>query len=424
MEASAAGEIAQPGAAPVPAAVEPAGSGPGGTGGGASPSLTRFYAYRLVTDASLTGGIWILYLHDRGMSLAAIGQAEACFHLAPITLELPSGSLADVAGRKWSLVIGSLLIAASAALLLAAPSPWAVLPAMYLGGASYAFRSGAQEAFLYDTLGAGPGTDRFAPLLGRLLAASYLVIAATTWVGGVLADSGFTWPYLLTIGIGLVGAWLAAGLREPPRARPQRQGMVRTMATASQILRRQPLLAALIGFTAGLWTLLTLIGLYAQAVLSEQGLAPSTIGLIIGATLLCTALGSWLAGRVTSRGRFSRWTMVVTAAIVAAGLGLGSGVLLLAVPVYLLAEFAAGLYEPLLSARINDEVAATHRATILSVQGFLFSLTMIWAFPLTGWLAERGGWLLAYASAGLIVLVLLAGWLLLNRDQVVDTPPR
>src|SRR5690606_22937572 len=113
-----------------PAAVEPA------------PSLVRFYGFQLVAEIGLTGGTWILYLQHLGLSLTQIGIAEAVFHLAPSTLELPSGSLADVFGRKWSLALSSLCVALSAFLMLIADNIWMVLPAMYLSGASFAFRSG------------------------------------------------------------------------------------------------------------------------------------------------------------------------------------------------------------------------------------------------------------------------------------------
>src|SRR5688572_16625189 len=95
-------------------------------------ALGRYYGFHLVAEISLTGGIWILYLQHLGLSLTQIGIAEAVFHLAPITLELPSGSLADVFGRKWSLAISALCVALSAMLMLRADSLWLVLPAMYL----------------------------------------------------------------------------------------------------------------------------------------------------------------------------------------------------------------------------------------------------------------------------------------------------
>lgn len=383
----------------------------------APPGLGRFYAYQVVAELYFTGGIWILYLQHRGFSLPEIGLAESVFHLAPVTLELPSGSIADVLGRKWSLVAGCLLSTASAALMLRADSLAWLLPAMFLGGASYAFRSGATQAFLYDNLAAADGAGRYAGLWGRLLSVSYLVIAATTWLGGVLADRSFVLPYALTIVAGLTAAALAAGLREPERERAAHRSLTRTVREALVIVRGHPGLAALLAFGAGLATLLTLIGLYAQAVFSEQGLPPSRIGLVIGSTMLCTALGSWFSGRIGVRIGFVRAIVAATIATVGAALGMGSGVLLLTVGLYLLAELVTGVFEPLLSERVNRGLPAAQRATILSVEGFLFSITMIWAFPLFGAVAGRFGWLAAYAGAGLVVLLLLAGWLATERGS-------
>ncbi|HMM40519.1 MAG TPA: MFS transporter, partial [Thermomicrobiales bacterium] len=148
-------------------------------------SIRRFYLYQLITRTEFTGGIWILYLSSRGFSLPQIGLAESAFHLAPVLLELPSGSFADLIGRRWSLAVGPLLIALSSALLFVAPSFWVVLVAMFLTEASYSFRSGADQAYLYDALGEQRGG--YAGILGKLLGATYIVAGATVWIGAALS---------------------------------------------------------------------------------------------------------------------------------------------------------------------------------------------------------------------------------------------
>lgn len=209
------------------------------------------------------------------------------------------------------------------------------------------------------------------------------------------------------IAAGLAAAWLASGLREPVRERGVHAGLVQTVRAALAIVRDRPGLARLLVFGALLFTVSTLVALYAQAVLAEQGLSPSRVGLVIGVTFLCTAVGSWFADRLGRRWGFRRWTTLATLGIVGSAVGMGSGVLALAVGLYLVAEFATGVYEPLLAARINEGLPGAQRATILSVEGFLFSFTMIWAFPLFGFAAERVGWLAAYAVASLVPLALL-----------------
>ena len=379
--------------------------------------LRRFYAFQVINDFSFTAGIWIIFLQSRGFSLAEIGLAESAFHLAPVTLELPSGSFADVLGRKWSMTAGALLIAGSTTLMFVADSLWLLLPAMYLNGAAYAFRSGAQQAFLFDSLGEEPSGNRFTSLLGRLNAVAYVAIAATTAIGASLAERDYALPFGLAVGAGLAAAFLAAGLREPKRPREERRGMGGTIVEALRIVRGDRQLLSLIVFAATLWTVSALVHLYAQAVLAERGLTPAQIGLVLSATLFSTALGASLAGRLTSLRPFRFWTVAATGAIAGSGLLLGGAPLPLALLGLVVAELFAGVFEPMIAQRVNTAITSAQRATVLSVEGFLYSVTMIWAFPLFGWTAERYGWLPAYGVAGGVVVALLGVFLVLGGGR-------
>ena len=376
--------------------------------------LRRFYVFQVINDFSFTAGIWIIFLQSRGFSLAEIGLAESAFHLAPVTLELPSGSFADVLGRKWSMTVSALLMAGSTTLMFVADSLWLLLPAMYLNGAAYAFRSGAQQAFLFDSLRDEPSGNRFTSLLGKLNSVAYIAIAATTAIGASLAERDYALPFGLAAGAGLAAAFLAAGLTEPERPTEGRRGVGGTIAEALRVVRADRQLLALVVFAAALWTVSALVHLYAQAVLVERGLAPSQIGLVLSVTLFTTALGSWLTGRLASLRPFRFWTVAATGAIAGSGLLLGGAPLPFALLGLVVAELFAGAFEPMIAQRVNTAITSSQRATVLSVEGFLYSVTMIWAFPLFGWTAERYGWLPAYGVAGGVVVALLGLFLVLG----------
>ena len=57
------------------------------------------YASSILANLSLTGA-WVAILASRGFSLVEIGLAETCYHAARLLTEIPSGTLADVFGRK------------------------------------------------------------------------------------------------------------------------------------------------------------------------------------------------------------------------------------------------------------------------------------------------------------------------------------
>lgn len=379
--------------------------------------LRRFYAFQVINDFSFTASIWIIFLQGRGFSLAEIGLAESFFHLAPVTLELPSGSIADLLGRKWSMAASALLMAVSTALMFVAPSLWLLLPAMYLNGAAFAFRSGAQQAYLFDSLGHEPTGNRFTQLLGKLNGVAYFAIAATSALGAALAELTYALPFGLTVAFALGAVWLAAGLQEPPRTVETERGMSGTITEALRIVRGNRQLLALIVFAASLWTVSALVFLYAQAVLADRGLPTSQIGVVLGLTTLVTAVGAWLAGRLAGWRSLRFWIIVAAAAIGASGLLLAGAPLAVAIGGLFLVELFSGSLEPMIAQRVNDVITSAQRATILSVESFLYSVTMIWAFPLFGWTAERWGWLPAYGIAAAVLGLLLVLYVIVGSPR-------
>ncbi|MCA9879309.1 MAG: MFS transporter, partial [Thermomicrobiales bacterium] len=373
--------------------------------------LRRFYVFQIVNEFNFVSAIWIIFLQSRGFTLSQIGLAESFFHLAPVTLELPSGSIADILGRKWSMAMGALLIAVSTAMMFVADSMWLLLPAMFLNGAAYAFRSGAQQAYLFDNLSGDPGGNRFTNILGKLNAFAYLAIAATSALGATLADRNYAWPFGLTVGFALAATWLAVGLFEPERPQAVRQSMAGAITEALRIVRGDRVLLALITFMAALWTVSALVYLYAQALLSERGMPVAQIGIFLSSSTLITALGAWLAGRLIAWRSFRFWAVTATAVVAGSGVVLAGAPLLAALIGLLLAEFFAGSFEPMVAQRINDAISSAQRATVISVESFFFSLTMVWAFPLFGWSAERWGWLPAYTVTAALAGLVLAAYL-------------
>jgi MFS family permease len=175
------------------------------------------------------------------------------------------------------------------------------------------------------------------------------------------------------------------------------------------VLRARPHVAAMLVYSGTFWAAGTIAYLYLQAAFSDRGLSNSSVGLVIGGALVLNALGATFAGHVERRGQF-RNQLIVLALL--AGIGLiatASGPLAIATTAYLLSNLFSGVLEPLMFAWFNRQVPSGQRATLLSVDSWLFSLTMIPAFPLGGWLAETYGWgvLLIVCCSAKIVLTLL-----------------
>lgn len=104
--------------------------------------------------------VLVLFILDRGFSLAQIGVAFAAQAVVVLLLELPTGGLADVIGARRVLAVANLAELASLALLLVAESLTALIAFAALQGLFRALESGPLDAwYVSAALRADPGAD-------------------------------------------------------------------------------------------------------------------------------------------------------------------------------------------------------------------------------------------------------------------------
>jgi MFS family permease len=115
-------------------------------------NITVSYIYNFLLKIDITTAIWVLYLSFRGMSLVEIGLIESVYHITGILFELPTGAIADVYGKKFSVLLGRILSVISCLLMITASSFWGFAIAFMLASASMNLNSGAAEALVYDSL--------------------------------------------------------------------------------------------------------------------------------------------------------------------------------------------------------------------------------------------------------------------------------
>jgi len=115
-------------------------------------NIWRFFVVQGLIHFLLWIPIWVVFLQDKGVSLTQIGVLESVAWVLSAGLEVPSGAIADRWGRKASMAIGTFLYSMAMLLILAdALSPMFLL-GYALWNTSFAFISGADTAFLYDSL--------------------------------------------------------------------------------------------------------------------------------------------------------------------------------------------------------------------------------------------------------------------------------
>lgn len=339
------------------------------------------------------GSVWVLLLALRGFSLVEIGTAEGLFHVVSLCCELPSGLLADVLGRKRTLVASYTMFFISALLMAVSRGFGGACLSLAFSAIGYNLQSGTREAITYESmLQVGREADylKFSSLQNGVYRFSD---GGAMLLAGATVLLGWRTAYLLDACISLIGLSAALSLTEPVCSGREASSvsvgalpgalrdtilgawaLLRTDRTAVEIM----LVNALVGACATL----------TRFFLQQRIEAAVTVPALLGPALFALSLGGGLAGLLT--GRLDRLPYGRAAAFT----GCGVAVCALAargdfLPVLLASGLAAGLLDDALQLvsdkRLNVRFPSSQRATLVSVSSMAFSLYMIPLSPLFGY---------------------------------------
>jgi MFS family permease len=402
--------------------------------------------------ASLIWGINTLFLLEAGLSLTEAFVANAAFTAGMVIFEVPTGVVADAAGRRTSFILGAatLLITTAAYLGLwyvgAGVLWWVIVSALI--GLGFTFFSGATEAWLVDALDATGFDGAIDTVFGRGQTMTGVATLVGTIAGGFLAQLNIALPYALRSVILLVVIIAAFISMHDVGFEPHRGASVRE--EISTLLResirhglgnppvRMFMLAAPFGLGVGIWVfyafqpyLLELFGDPNAFYLSGIAAALFAVAQMIGGASV-----KWV------RRRFTRRTSIILIQVVVSSValfGVGAAEWLQIpigfwVAIALLALVAVGwaLSGPLEQAYINEIIPSQQRATVLSFSSLMASAGGVVTQPALGRVADvySLGW--GYVVSGALYLVQFPFiWVVrrmgLEADSVakpVDVEPR
>lgn len=336
------------------------------------------------------GSVWVLLLSLRGFSLVEIGLAESLFHVVSLCGELPSGLLADLLGRRRTLLLSQAMFALSALLMAASDGMAGVCAAMAASALAYNLQSGTREAITYESMlqvGREDGYLKFSSLqnsLYRLSDGGAMLLAGATVLLGWRA------AYLVDAAVAAVGVCAVLALTEPERPRTEKcppsfpAALAGVFREAWTVLRFDKTAVRIMALNALVGAAATLTRFFLQQRVGEVVAVPA----LLGPALFLLGLGGALAGAITGRlDRLPyRGALLLTGAGVAACAALARG---RSMPVLLAAGLLAGLLDDALQLvsdkRLNDRFPSSARATLVSVSSMAFSLVMIPLSPLFGW---------------------------------------
>lgn len=338
---------------------------------------------------------------DLGLRLEQYVLLNGVWAAAIFLLEVPSGALADVIGRKRLLVCSALLMVAEMATLLFAPKDGGMLLFLlcllnrFLSGTSEAAASGADEAIAYDSLpaeGRQSAWDEVLAVAMRWRAAGFLIAMTLggllydpSWLNAMLpenlelpVDIARRLPVALVFMQAMVCLWICLRFEEDP---PQAEHASGRCAAALRLTLR----TARMAFTTRVIAVVLTGGFLIDAVtrnfatlVSEYYRLIGIPGWAFGVIGSCIAVGNWFIPSIAARAN-RRFQPVTALALGGAVAALGLALLTPAwrwiglLPVMLL-MLILGYVGFTVSRHLHSVAESGQRATLLSVKGLVFNL--------------------------------------------------
>jgi MFS family permease len=385
-------------------------------------NIKKNYIYTLLQNIDLTRGIWMIYLASKGMSLTQLGLLETIFHITSFFMEVPTGAVADIFGRKISRICGRVLSLISVIILLAADSfLWFAISFVFTA-LSYNLESGAGDALLYDSLKEIGEEDKYMKISGNKEVFYQVAGIISFLVGGYMATKSYGIAFTLTIIVAALALLQSFSFNEPSISRKremEKKGnvFVNQIKESISVVRKNPRIGALIVFTEIILTFCTCIFYYLQNFLKGNGYNEAAIGVIYAAAYLVSALTAPQVHKIEKVIKEQGILLVVPLVTVAClwGIALSTYHFIFFIVLMITEE----IVYVAMNDYINKMIPSENRATILSFASMVFSFFMITVFPFVGMLGDRYSLVFAIKCLGGlgIVFVLVNSLILLAQGS-------
>lgn len=344
-----------------------------------------------------------------GLSAVDIMTLQGVFALSVALCEVPSGYIADLFGRKWTIVAGSVCILLGGYVYCLAENFNVFACAEILLAFGCALQSGAVEALLYDTLIQLDKVHLFTKLWGRYISVQMIGAGIAFLVGGVVVASDLRAPLYFAMYFYAALVLFALMLVEPERSKRELAGgHLREIGRIAKFcFYEQKSLGWIILFNAIVSAAMQVAFWLYQPYFIECGIPLSYNGAILACLVFTSAFMATKATKIDTNlgvNFFSLYLLIIASSFLLSGSFVGfQGVAFI-----LMHQIARGPARVIFSRKINALTSSEIRATTLSINSMAFTLLYSIALIPAGWAVDRYGVVNTFLVLA-IVLAIIGG---------------
>lgn len=337
--------------------------------------------------------IIVPYFLHLGLSMEQVFKLQAIFGLTVAVLEVPSGYLCDLWGRKNTLVIGAALTAIGFTWLCSITTYTELVLYEMLIALGLSLVSGTDVSILYDSLHVlGNDRQNNAKAMGNIHFAALSAESVAAVLGGLLVTISFDVPLIVHAVISWIPLTIAFTIHEPKVERTEKVNHLENIKKIFFNIFRQDPLIRLVFINLVIWGLSTFVAVWIfQKYWQDEKVALSLFGFLWAAyNLLAGVVGKWAHWFENRYGPSLVLALICIFPVIGYfGMGVFAG--WIGVIFGLCFQVSRGLNQVILRDALNSRIDNEFRATINSLSSLFFRLGFAIIGPLIGFAIDHKG---------------------------------
>ncbi|HAU66468.1 MAG: Nitrate/nitrite transporter [Candidatus Uhrbacteria bacterium GW2011_GWF2_39_13] len=375
-------------------------------------NIWKFYLYEILYSLMFYTPIIILFYQHNGLTLTQIMVLQSISAIIWIVMEIPTGHFADSIGKKKSLLITSVFATLAMIAFVLGTNFYYFLIATIFWALAGAFISGADSAFIYDTLKSLGKENSYKKVWGNTVFFYSIGISIASVVGGLLGGFNLRYPFLAMIPFYLLLILVSLSFYEPePRETFSKQSSIfNSMKAVKKSVFQNKKIRQLLLYSAIIASAIGVAYWLYQPYFKLSGLDAVYFGLVFATFNVIKALSAKyshiieeLLGQNTSLVLLFLLTSLCY-------ILMGNIIFIFSFVIVFIFQFIDGFSSVVISDYIHKETDSTIRATVFSVKSFIEHIFYALMAPMVGWLVDV--YTLPQALTVMGIIIGIAGFIL------------
>lgn len=373
--------------------------------------ITKFYLSSFLKNQTYFTPILIVFLQAQHLDFSQIFWVFTIGSIVSFVMEIPTGILADLFGKKRTVIVSKIFIFVSFVTFGFSETFFMFVLAQSLYEFGNSFRTGTEAAFIYDYLKQNKNTPKYTEVKGKQKFWARVGEAIATALGGVIAARlGYNIVFFAAAvpALGnLLNVILWENIKERRDSRFSFSEIKKHVTISAKALFKNKLTLTITANITIFTGVLAALEKFIQPYMQNAGISIEYFGFIYSASLILTALAVRYSYLVEDKfGSIKTINVLSLVAVLPAAIIGFKFVSMFGVVLFFLVLIIENIRSPIANSEFHKRVLSKERATLGSMLSQSKSLGKMIILPVAGYLAEA----LSLYSAVLI----LSGLLLIN----------